>query len=175
MVPPRGVSGQVDRTCRSHGRPTALPDPGMLPLGEAGDAAARIVPALGHPADPARRARSRQQGQQLTAARRGALGDNLHPAVLKVLRRAHQAEFQRPGTDPPPEADTLNLPGDPYGEPGGRIAVTGGIPAAGHRLASWAAAAQPGHWSLPAGHVIDAHVTTGPVAAEAGISGSCRT
>src|SRR6266567_400623 len=165
MVPPRGVSGQVDRTCRSHGRPTALPDPGMLPLGEAGDAAARIVPALGHPADPARRARSRQQGQQLTAARRGALGDNLHPAVLKVLRRAHQAEFQRPGTDPPPEADTLNLPGDPYGQPGGRVAVTGGMPAA----------AQAGLRSLPAGHVIDAHVTTGPVAAWAGISGSCRT
>src|SRR6266700_8146714 len=165
MVPPRGVSGQVDRTCRSHGRPTALPDPGMLPLGEAGDAAARIIPALGHPADPARRSRSRQQRQQLAAARRRALGDNLYPAVLKVLRRAHQAEFQRPGTDPPPESDALDLPGDPCGKPGRRIAGTSGI--AGHLPAGQVAAAQAGAWSLTAGNVIDAHVTTGPVAAAA--------
>src|ERR1700735_4536608 len=228
MVPPQGVSGQVDKTRRSRGpsraprqRPRGPPPPtrrracrrqeprvprsspvlmsaGRSAFREAVQATMRVIPALGHPGDVPGRARGRQQGQQFPAARRRALGDDLHPAVLEVFRRANQAEFQRPRAHPPPEADALDAPGNPGGEPGGR--TVGGIATgAGHLPADDLTAGRltAGHLTtgyLTAGHLTTGnltagisprgisppaspprHLPTGPAAAGAGTSGRCRT
>src|SRR5215470_10743656 len=85
-------------------------------LGKSRQSATRLVPAVRHPGHPARRARAAEQVEQFLAAGGRPLGNNLDPEVLEVLRRSGQPELQRPGPDPPAEADPLDAPGDPHGE-----------------------------------------------------------
>jgi len=87
-------------------------------LGEARQAAARLVPPVCHPDDPAGRLRALEQGQQLAAAGHRALGYHPHTAVLKVLRPSGEAELERPRARPPTEANALNPAFNPRGEPG---------------------------------------------------------
>src|SRR5215471_3528192 len=72
-------------------------------LGKSREAAARLVPAVRHPAHPSRRAGPAEQIEQFLAAGGRPLGDDLDPEVLEVLRRAGKPELQRPGADPPAE------------------------------------------------------------------------
>ncbi len=58
-----------------------------------------------------------QQAQQLFTGVTGALRDDQHPAVGTVGGIAGQAQLQRPRSGPPAEADALDSPVHPGGEP----------------------------------------------------------
>src|SRR6202044_2895120 len=62
-----------------------------------------------------------QQGKQLTARVATTLGDHFDPPVRQVPGRARQAELKRPAPHPPAEADSLDPPFDPRGQPDGSI------------------------------------------------------
>jgi len=78
----------------------------------------RLVPPVRYPDHTSGGPGALEQGQKVAAGRGGPFGYHPYPAVLKVLRPAREAEFQRPCPRPPAEADTLDPALYPRGEPG---------------------------------------------------------
>jgi hypothetical protein len=116
---PTGSDRPADATTLRDRRPVRRVATGSA-LDEADQATPSTVPALArgdHPASPVG-ARSRcQQLEQPPGLPRSSLGDHLDPAVVTVRRRPDQPQLEGTGADPPPHAHSLDVTGQPHGEP----------------------------------------------------------